>query len=172
MARGEKKSDFMKEQRLVVGISDMKVTDNPAHSLITFSLGSCIGITLWDSHAHVAGLLHYMLPDAALDKERAKTSPYMFGSTGIPLLFHQAYRLGAVKNRLKICVVGGSQLMDSAGIFNVGTRNYEMVQHLFAKNGIRPDKVDVGGAVNRTISVHAGTGRVILKVSGKEEVEL
>lgn len=162
----------MSEQRQIVGISDMKVSRNPLDTLITFSLGSCIGVALWDPQVHVAGLLHYMLPDAKLDNERAKLSPYMFGSSGIPLLFRQVYSLGAVKSRLNIYVVGGSQLMDSAGIFNIGQRNYEILQCLFSKNGIRPTKIDVGGAVNRTISINAGTGRVTLKVSGKEEVVL
>ncbi len=162
----------MTAQRQIVGISDMKVSNDPAETLITFSLGSCIGLVIWDTKVHVAGLLHYMLPDANLDKARAKTSPYMFGSTGIPLLFRQAYSLGAVKDRLKVYVVGGSQLMDAGGIFNIGQRNYDMVQRLFKKNAIRPDKVDIGGSVNRTISIHAGTGQTILKVSGKEVIEL
>ena len=162
----------MTEQRQIVGISDMKVSNKAADTLITFSLGSCIGVALWDPQTRVAGLLHYMLPDAKLDKERAQLAPYMFGSSGIPLLFRQAYKLGAVKDRLNIYVVGGSQLMDSSGIFNIGKRNYEILQRLFAKNGIRPAKVDVGGAVNRTISVNAGTGKVVLKVSGRDEVVL
>ncbi len=159
-------------QRHIVGISDMKVVNDPTASLITFSLGSCIGVAIWDGTAKVAGMLHYMLPDANMDQERAKDSPYMFGNTGIPLLFRKAYSLGAVKDRLKVYVVGGSQLMDAGGIFNIGQRNYEMLQHLFGKNGILPDKVDVGGAVNRTISIHAGTGKTILKVSGKGAFEL
>ena len=150
----------------------MKVSAEAAETLITFSLGSCIGIAIWDGEAKVAGLLHYMLPDAALDKEKAKTNPYMFGSTGIPMLFREAYRLGAVKDRLKVYVVGGSQLMDSGGIFNIGERNYEVVKRLFTKNKIKPETVDIGGAVNRTISVEVGTGKTILKISGQGVKEL
>ncbi|MBU0681163.1 MAG: chemotaxis protein CheD [Proteobacteria bacterium] len=156
----------------VVGISDMKVSKDPKDTLITYSLGSCIGVLVWDPQAKVAGLLHYMLPDSKIDPERSKARPYMFGDSGIPMLFRAAYGLGAVKERLKVYVVGGSQLMDSAGIFNIGIRNYDIVTRLFAKNGITPTKEDIGGSVNRTISLEIATAKILLKVSGKGEFEL
>lgn len=150
----------------------MKVSKDPKDTLITYSLGSCIGVLLWDPQANVAGLLHYMLPDSKIDPERSKARPYMFGDSGIPLLFRAAYGLGAVKERMKVYVVGGSQLMDSAGIFNIGIRNYDIVTRLFAKNGIKPVKEDIGGSVNRTISLEIATAKILLKVSGKGEFEL
>ncbi len=163
---------FKGEKRQVVGISDMKVSKDPKEHLITFSLGSCIGIAIWDHVAKVGGMLHYMLPDSRIDKERARTNPYMFGDSGIPMLFKKAYSLGASKQNMTVRMVGGSQLMDSAGIFNIGLRNYEIAKLLFTKNGITPVKVDVGGSVNRTLSVDVATGQVILKVSGTGEVEI
>ncbi len=150
----------------------MKVSKDPKDSVITYSLGSCIAVLLWDPKVKVAGLLHYMLPDSKIDPERAKKKPYMFGDTGIPNLFRAAYALGAVKERMQVYVVGGSQLMDSAGIFNIGVRNYDIVTRLFAKNGIKPVKEDIGGSVNRTISIELATGKILLKVSGKGEFEL
>ncbi len=157
---------------MLVGISDMKVSKNPKEHLITFSLGSCIGIAVWDKVVKVGGVLHYMLPDSNLDKERARSNPYMFGDSGIPMLFKMAYRLGATKQNMIVRVVGGSQLMDSAGIFNIGQRNYEIAKLLFAKNGISPAKIDVGGSVNRTLSIDMATGQVILKTSGCGEIEI
>lgn len=156
----------------IVGISDMKVSKDPKDTLITYSLGSCIGVLVWDPQAKVAGLLHYMLPDSKIDPERSRDKPYMFGDSGIPLLFRAAYGLGAVKERMQVYVVGGSQLMDTAGIFNIGVRNHEIASRLFAKNGIRPLKEDIGGSVNRTISLELATARIVLKVSGKGEFEL
>jgi chemotaxis protein CheD len=113
-----------------------------------------------------------MLPDSRLDKERARKNPYMFGDSGIPMLFKTAYQLGATKSNMSVRVVGGSQLMDSAGIFNIGQRNYEMAKLLFTKNSISPVKIDVGGSVNRTLSIDVATGQTILKVSGRGEIEI
>ena len=156
----------------IVGISDMQITANPDDQLITYSLGSCIGVVLWDPEVKVGGLLHYMLPDSGIDKAKAESRPYMFADTGIPRMFKEIYKYGALKTRLKVYVVGGSQVMDSAEIFNIGKRNYMILRKMFWKNKVLVTKEDVGGSVNRTITLHVGTGRVQLKVSGKGEIEL
>ncbi|MBW2066957.1 MAG: chemotaxis protein CheX [Deltaproteobacteria bacterium] len=80
---------------LVVGVGDMKLSDDPQTVLVTHSLGSCIGLAIYDPLVRVGGLLHYMLPESSLDRAKARENPYMFGDTGIPLLFKGAYDLGA-----------------------------------------------------------------------------
>ena len=57
---------------IVVGIADMKCSNNLDDILITYALGSCIGIAIYDPSVKVGGLLHYMLPDSNLDKEKAE----------------------------------------------------------------------------------------------------
>lgn len=158
--------------KIVVGISDMKVSNNPEDVLITYSLGSCIGVAIWDPVAKVAGLLHYMLPDSSLDKDKAQLKPFMFADTGIPRLFKETYKFGALKTRLVVKVVGGSQIMDNSGIFNIGKRNHAVVRKMFWKNNIMITKEDVGGNCNRTISIEVGSGFTNLKVSGRGEFEL
>jgi chemotaxis protein CheD len=155
-----------------VGISDMKVSNNAKETLITYSLGSCIGVLIWDPMVKVGGLLHYMLPDSRLDKDRAQQKPYMFADTGIPALFKECYSLGAVKSRLIVKVVGGSQILDSTGLFSIGKRNYQMLSVLFDRNHVTIAAEDIGGSVNRTVSLEIGTGRVLLKVSSRGEFEL
>lgn len=157
---------------IIVGIADMKLSKNPTETLITYSLGSCIGVVIWDPVVKVGGLLHYMLPEAKLDKGRAEKKPYMFGDSGIPALFKEAFNLGAVKSRLIVRAVGGSQINDPSGVFSIGKRNYLLMKKLFEKNNIVVKKEDIGGSVTRTVSLEVGTGRVLLKVSGKGEFEL
>jgi len=158
--------------KVIVGISDMKVSNKADDLLITYSLGSCIGVAIWDPVAKVGGLLHYMLPDSSLDKEKAELKPFMFADSGIPRLFKETYKYGALKNRLIVKVVGGSQIMDNAGVFNIGKRNYAVLRKIFWKNQILVAKEDVGGSGNRTISLEIGTGITHLKVSGRGEFEL
>jgi len=152
---------------IVVGVGDMKVSSDPEGVLVTYSLSSCIGLALYDPSVRVGGLLHYMLPESSLDGRKAKKTPYMFGDSGIPLLFKEAYSLGAKKNRLKIIVVGGAQILDQKGLFNIGKRNYTLLRKLFWKNNVMTDFEDVGGCVNRTLKLEIGTGQAWLKVSGK-----
>jgi len=158
--------------KIIVGISDMKVSNRPEDTLITYSLGSCIGLVIWDPVVKVGGMLHYMLPDCTLDRARAEKNPYMFADSGIPRLFKEAYKYGAVKNRLVIKVVGGSQILDDSGLFNIGKRNYMALRKIFWKNKVLITKEHIGGLVNRTISLHVGTGTTTLKVSGRDKFEL
>ncbi|RLB86537.1 MAG: chemotaxis protein CheD [Deltaproteobacteria bacterium] len=153
---------------IIVGVSDMKVSDDVQASLITYSLGSCIGVAIYDSVAHVGGLLHFMLPDSNLDKAKADKNPFMFADTGIPALFKASYRLGAEKKRLTVVVVGGAQVLDQKGFFNIGKRNHMAVRKIFWKNKVMVDYEDVGGNVNRTIRIDIGTGDMWVKVSGQE----
>lgn len=169
---GTEKGLEAKRMKTVVGIADMKVSNKAEEVLITYSLGSCIGLVLWDPQVKVAGILHYMLPDPGPDKNRGQEKPYMFASSGVPALFKAIYSLGGDKNRLIVTAVGGAQVMDSAGVFNIGKRNYEILIRMFAKNNIRIAKQDVGGNVNRTVSIEVGSGATILKVSGRGEFQL
>ncbi len=155
-------------KKIIVGVGDLAVTDNRDAELVTYSLGSCIGVAIHDPVAGVGGLLHLMLPNSSLNPERAKRQPAVFADTGLPMLFKSAYQLGAKKGRLRVVVVGGSQVMDSSGYFNIGKRNYTAVRKIFWRNNVLVDKEDVGGNVNRTVTLEMATGRVWVKINGKE----
>lgn len=155
----------------VVDIADVKVSSNAGCTLVTYSLGSCIGVTVWDPEVRVGGMIHYMLPDSSLSKEKAVANPAMFADLGIPKLFRAAYELGATKKRMVVKVAGGSQLLDDAGTFNIGKRNYVMLRKIFWKNGVLIDAEDVGGNISRTVRLDVGTGRVTVRSQG-QEVEL
>lgn len=158
--------------KIIVGMADMRITDDPNATLITYSLGSCIGVSIYDPVAKIGGLLHYMLPEASLDSEKARQRPFMFADSGIPMLFKKSYELGAKKQRLQVKVAGGSQILDDNGYFNIGKRNYAALRKLFWKNNVMIDGEDVGGSVNRTMSLNMTDGKVLLKISGKEEKTL
>lgn len=158
--------------KIIVGVSDMKTSKDPAASLVTYSLGSCIGIAIYDPVAKAGGLLHYMLPESNLDGKKAKSNPFMFADTGIPALFKETYRLGCKKQRMKVVVVGGAQILDQKGFFNIGKRNHMAVRKIFWKNQVMIDHEDVGGLVNRTIRLEIATGEVHIKVSGRGETKV
>jgi chemotaxis protein CheD len=153
---------------IVVGVSDMKVSKDPTSVLITYSLGSCIGIAVYDPIVRVGGLLHFMLPESSLDGDKAKRNPSMFADSGIPYLFKSAYDLGAQKKRMKVVVVGGSQILDQQGFFNIGKRNHMAVRKIFWKNQVMIDYEDVGGNGNRTIKLEVSNGNIWMKSSGQD----
>ncbi len=157
------------DQKLVVGVADFAVSSNPNVVLTTYSLGSCLGITIFDPVTRVGGLLHAMLPDSSIDQAKAAAQPAMFIDTGIPALFRAAYQLKADKYRVQICVAGGAQVMDGSGFFSIGKRNYETLLKLLSQHGLVVRAEQVGGMVSRTVHLNLRTGEVKLKVSGQNE---
>lgn len=154
---------------IIVGVADMRISDDPDSVLVTYSLGSCIGITVYDPVVKVGGLLHFMLPESRLDPDKAQNKPFMFADTGIPRLFKSAYELGAQKGRMRVIVAGGSQVLDQQGFFNIGKRNQMAVRKIFHRNNVIIDFSDVGGNANRTLRLAVKDGQTGLKVSGQGE---
>ncbi|WP_462268445.1 chemotaxis protein CheD [Desulfobacter sp.] len=155
--------------RQIVGVADMIVSNNVQESIVTYSLGSCIGLVIYDPAVQVGGLLHYMLPESNIDRDKAARKPFMFADTGIPRLFKSAYKLGAKKQRIQIFVAGGAEILDQKGFFNIGKRNYMALKKIFLKNRVLIDKEQVGGNVNRTVRLDIGTGDIFVKTSGSKE---
>jgi len=156
----------------IVGIAEMQVSAEESEVLVTYSLGSCIGLAIYDPQARVGGMLHYMLPDSSLDPSKAREKPGMFADTGIPLLFKTAYTMGLEKRRARVIVVGGAQILDDSGYFNIGKRNYAMLRKILWRNNVLIDVEDVGGNTNRTLYLEVGTGRAWVKSPGQEMREL
>ncbi len=156
----------------IVGVADMKVSNNPGESIITYSLGSCIGLVIYDPAVKVGGILHYMLPDSSIDRQKAAARPYMFADSGIPRLFKTAYQLGAAKQRMRVYVAGGAEILDQQGFFNIGKRNYMALKKMFFKNKVMITSQDVGGNVNRTVRIEIATGDIYVKTSGSGEVKI
>jgi chemotaxis protein CheD len=156
---------------VVIGVGDCKVSNNAADCLVTYALGSCIAIVIHDPTAQVAGMLHYLLPDSTLDPDKAARSPYMFADTGIPALFHLAYALGAKKNRLRVTVVGGAQVLASE-FFNVGKRNQLAMKKILWRAGVLIHHEETGGEQSRTIRIETASGKCCIKVGGGPEREL
>ncbi len=154
---------------VVVGMSDMKVSNDPKAILVTYSLGSCIGIAVHDPIAGVGGILHFMLPDSSLDIAKARGNPFIFADTGIPALFQAAYGLGAKKERLKVVIAGGANILDPKDFFQIGKKNYAAAKRLFDKNRLSPSYEDVGGEVDRTVSLMVHNGSTIIRSTGGNE---
>ena len=160
------------EQRVIVGVGDLAVSNNQSLSLTTYSLGSCIGVTIYDPVVRVGGLLHFMLPDSTINPAKAIEQPAVFVDTGIPAFFRAAYQLKAEKQRVIICAAGGAQMMDGGDFFNIGARNYTSLTALMTKHGLDIQAEQVGGMVSRTMTLNLRTGEVRLKVSGRLEEQV
>lgn len=152
-------------RRIVVGIADLRISQNIDDALITYALGSCIGVAVYDPGVRVGGLLHFMLPDSSLDLNKARETPAMFADTGIPFLFKSCYRLGAEKKRMVVKIAGGANILDNSNYFRIGQRNITALRKIFWKNNVLIDGDDTGKSHNRTVQLNISTGNVVVKNS-------
>ena len=153
----------------IVGVAEMRVSKNRDEEIITYALGSCLGIVVYDPKVCVGGMLHVMLPLSTIDPIKAEKNPYMFVDTGVPRLFRDCYSLGAQRNRVIVKIAGGATFRDDkTDFFAIGKRNFIIVRKLLWKNSFMISSEDVGGNISRTLSLNIKTGRTIIKSGGKE----
>lgn len=153
--------------RLVVGISERSFSAQAGDLIVTHALGSCVGVAIHDPVAKVGGILHYMLPLSSLDQEKARKNPFMFGDSGIPAFFQEAYALGANKDRLRVVIAGGARVIESVQTLDIGARNVVIARKLFWKNSILIAAEDVEGNRPRTMFLEVGSGKTWFTTRGE-----
>jgi len=153
--------------RHVVVVGDMKV-GKKEDSIVTYALGSCLGLTVYDPVAQVGGMLHAMLPLSRINPQKAEANPFMFVDTGVPKLFKKIYSMGGQKARLIVKAAGCGQPLGKNEIFKIGDRNYTILKKLLWKNGILLNARDIGGTGGRTVYFDLSTGRTIISSKGLE----
>jgi len=149
----------------------MKIARSPEDVIVTYSLGSCVGLTLYDPVAGLGGMIHCMLPLSKIDPEKARIKPYMFVDTGVAAMLGELYALGARRQNLIAKVAGAGSPLGREETFRIGQRNYAILRKFLWKNNILIEKEDVGGSKARTLYLYMADGRTTVKSEGKE-VEL
>ncbi len=152
-----------------VGMADYKVGKAPS-TLISYGLGSCIGISVYDPNSKVGGLLHIMLSDST--QSRATDNPAKFADTGIPLMIKEVVAAGAVQRRLVAKMAGGAQMFSFANatdIMKVGEKNAIAAEAILKKMGIPIIAKDTGGTCGRTVSIDLNNGDYFVKTVDKGE---
>ena len=155
-----------------VGMADYKVGRSPAN-LISYGLGSCVGIALYDAVAKIGGLAHIMLPYST--QARSTENPAKFADTALPLMLADIIKLGAAKSRITAKIAGGSQMFtftNVTDIMRIGGRNSEAVKEVLKKLNIRILAEDTGGNYGRTVELQLATGIFRVKTIDKGEKEL
>ncbi len=159
----------MTKRRVVIDISDAKVSNDPADVLATYSLGSCIGVCLYDPGVRAGGMLHYQLPTATMDPERARDKPFMFADTGMTLLLNALLSMGANKKRLHVKLAGGATMVTGPQGFDIGKRNYLSIRKILWSQGMFINAEDVGGTSARNVYMNLADGAVTVRSNGLEK---
>lgn len=145
---------------LVVGISDQKVARKP-DKLVSYALGSCVGICLYDKVLQVAGLAHILLPDSK-NNMSGSINVYKYADTAIERLVQHMEALGCQRSRITAKISGGANMFNTPGI-SVGDKNVEAVRRELSRLKIRIVAEDVGGNYGRTLMFDSVSGMLEVK---------
>lgn len=151
-------------QRVVVGVGDIGASNNPSITLSTYALGSCIAVVAYDPDARAGGLLHMMLPDSTISKDKAAAQPAMFADTGLPVLFRSLTGFRADVLRCRIMLAGGASVLGGTDMFKIGERNLKATMDILNRAGMRVRHSIVGGTTNRTVHLNIADGGVTVKM--------
>ena len=146
----------------------MKISGDDSDMLITYALGSCLGIAVYDFNLKRAGLLHCMLPDSSLDRNKAAGNPYMYVDSGMKVLLDNFYRNGSLKKNLIIRVAGGSSSKENEeeDFFQIGRRNFVSLRKYLWNEGMMLKAYEVGGYGARTVTLEVENGKMLIKSKG------
>lgn len=146
-----------------VGMSEVKIA-YPPDLLSALGLGSCIGLCIYDPQIKLGGMAHIMLPDSAQARDRSVLGK--FADTSVPYLVRELEKLGALKSRMIVKMVGGAQMFSISGQddrLSIGTRNIEAVQKALKKQGLNITAQSVGGNLGKTITLDPENGQVSVR---------
>ncbi len=138
--------------------------------LVTYALGSCIGLCFHDPRLRLGALLHIMLP---INMETGRTHPLKYADTGIRETLKQMEARGAMRSRMTVKIAGGAKMFEIAGgsgLGNIGQRNIESVNAILKRENIRLLGQEVGGKVARTLFFDVGSGQGCVRSYGQKDI--
>ena len=157
---------------LMVRVAEIQAATGE-HILCTLGLGSCVGIALYDSTAHVGGLAHILLPSLSLG--RNSQAPGRFPQSAVPALLAEMAALGADRRRLTARLVGGASMfasLNAPGSIQMGDRNVVACREVLSAHGIPVIAEAVGGAKGRSMWFHTADGKIEVRSVGSPLYEL
>lgn len=114
------------EKQLKVGIGDMKLTRGEG-VIITYALGSCIGLAFYDSYIKLGALLHIMLPEQV---NLSDPNVFKYADTGIRETLRKMAAFGMVKSRTTVKIAGGAKMFEISGNVASETLDSEILKVL------------------------------------------
>ena len=124
--------------------------------LVMTTLGSCIAACLYDRHAKIGGMNHFMLPEGAGDSGR-------YGTYAMELLINEMMKRGASRMTMEAKVFGGGAVIAGMNSLNVGERNTRFVTDFLQTERIPVVSKDVMEIYPRKVCFLPASGKAMVK---------
>ena len=141
---------------IVVGIAEGKIAFG-GQTLVSYALGSCVGVCLYESKRRIAGMAHVILPDQNCSLNRE--NQYKFAGEGTRRLIQEICRRGGERRFITAKIAGGARMFQFAEMgWDIGKNNVERVKRVLEEEGIKLVGEDTGKDYGRTITFFAESG--------------
>ncbi|MDD5190732.1 MAG: chemotaxis protein CheD [Dehalococcoidales bacterium] len=159
-------------ETVVVGLGELKISQNVGMVLSCIGLGSCIALCMYDPFYKLGAMAHMVLPSSLNGSEYAAPAKYI--NTGVTNTLKKFRENGAVLNRTQIKIVGGASVLNIPGEhkLNIGERNITAVKQALAQQGLAIHAADIGGTLGRSVNLYLRSGRCVVKASGQKPFEI
>jgi chemotaxis protein CheD len=147
---------------ITINIGEIRISRKPV--IFKTILGSCIGVTCFDSETKIGGICHILLPYS----NGSMKNPGKFADTAISELLRRLTDMGCKVENLTVKMAGGAQLFSDLNNGNkqIGTQNIEAIKKILKENKIPIFSKDFGGKLGRTLTFNTETGEVKIVKSG------
>lgn len=164
------KSMLFRDGKVInVGIAEIQIARAP--NILRTTLGSCIGVVLYQPDLKLGAISHIMLARDPVGRD-SRQNPGKYGETALPLLLKMFEQEGAKPGTYAARIFGGASMfknMSSNFLQNIGENNIILAREFLQANKIPILVEDVGGHDGRTISLYLDDGRILLKKAGMEK---
>lgn len=148
-------------EKVVVGIAEGKV-GTAAQIFVSYALGSCVGVCLYDPINKIAGMAHVMLPDRSAST--VGNNAYKFADEGVKKLLSDMRQRGAEQKNITAKIAGGAKMFAASSVeFEIGAQNVASVKKTLMRLGIPLIGEDTGKNYGRTVLFYGENGKVEIK---------
>lgn len=132
------------------------------------SLGSCIGLILYDSENKIGGMAHIMLPTSPLVNENNNIEQDdtlgRYANKAIPTLIKEMKMLGSKENNITAMLFGGSEMFEHIKdpSLKIGQKNIKKIKEILSEINIPIVFEDTGGKKGRSVELNCFNGKVSL----------
>ena len=130
------------------------------------AIGSCIGLTAYDPLSTTGGVAHIMLPGKSPKTNKNEENKYT--ENAITNLLNELEMLGASNYNLKICIVGGANVLKKENDF-VGLDVVNSIANYLKKKNLILLKSSLGGYERRSAKLILESGIVNYTIGDSPE---
>jgi putative nucleotidyltransferase with HDIG domain len=140
--------------------------------LLQAFLGTCVGLSLYDSTNGIGGILHLLLPEPVNPK--TVDQPDKYATTGVPRFIEAVCAAGANKTALRAGVAGGALVgpLNRQDIdLDIGGRTAERVLSILEREGIGIERSETGGFFTCCLGLDLRSGEFSIEPAGMEKIK-